>query len=196
MYRQWASWTTRQAGTPGCRRSRSRSTRPSGWRTHSARRSRWRWPDVANLWTRPPDVREAARKKWPVLLAAFAAGQEWQPMDIPLRGPAPSEIGERLGDVQEWVAEWERADRGPLRVEYKRVGGRHFGINMIPARAWLDGYEQAWTLLGAGADVRKLTEMAERVKAECPRLVPWLVARPAKALRLAGEWRHLLATVR
>jgi hypothetical protein len=151
---------------------------------------------VANLWTRPPDVREAARKKWPVLLAAFAAGQEWQPMDIPLRGPAPSEIGERLGDVQEWVAEWERADRGPLRVEYKRVGGRHFGINMIPARAWLDGYEQAWTLLGAGADVRKLTEMAERVKAECPRLVPWLVARPAKALRLAGEWRHLLATVR
>jgi hypothetical protein len=136
------------------------------------------------------------RKKWPDLLAAFAAGQQWAPLPVPVRGPSPGEIGERLGDVQDWAAEWRQAGRGPLRVEYKKVGGRHFGNNMIPCRAWLDGYDQAWELLGARAHVRRLTELAELTKATCPRLVPWLERRPVKALELAGDWAHLLATVR
>ena len=38
-------------------------------------------------WTRPADVREAMRRKWPVLLADFLAGQIWEPMAVPLRGP-------------------------------------------------------------------------------------------------------------
>jgi hypothetical protein len=161
----------------------------------SAGRSR-RWPDVAGSWTRPRDVRETVRKKWPALLAAFAAGQEWAPLPVPVRGPGPAEIGERLGDVQHWAAEWERAGRGPLRVEYKQVGGRRIGPNMIPCRAWLEGYDQAWELLGTRGEVRKFTGLAERTKAEFPRLVPWLERRPVKALELAGDWAHLLATVR
>ena len=136
------------------------------------------------------------RKKWPDLLAAFAAGQQWAPLPVPVRGPSPAEIGERLGDVQDWAAEWRRAGRGPLRVEYKQVGGRHFGTNMIPCRAWLDGYDQAWELLGARSHVQRLTELAERTKATCPRLVSWLERRPVKALELAGDRAHLLATVR
>ena len=40
---------------------------------------------------------------------------------------------------------------GPLRVEYKKVGGRLVGANLIPCRAWVDGYDQAWALLGAVA---------------------------------------------
>ena len=58
-----------------------------------------------------------------------------------------------------------RAARGPLRVEYKKVGGRLVGTNQIPCRAWLDGYDQAWELLGARDEVRRLTEIAERTKA-------------------------------
>jgi hypothetical protein len=85
-------------------------------------------------WTRPADIREAVRKKWGILLADYAAGQEWTPRSFPLRGPGPAEIGERLGEVQKWAGEWEQAAaRGPLRVEYKRVGGRHIGVNLILA---------------------------------------------------------------
>lgn len=148
-------------------------------------------------WTSPADVRELARKKWPNLLTAFAAGQDWAPLDFPLRGPGPGEVSARLGEVQAWAGEWQRgAARGPLRVEYKQVGGRLVGINRIPARAWLDGYDQAWELLGTRAEVRRLVELAERTKAECPRLVPWLQRRPAKVLELAADWDRLLATVR
>jgi hypothetical protein len=149
-----------------------------------------------SAWTRPADVRAALRKKWGALLAAYADGHEWVPRDFPLRGPGPAEIGERLGEVQQWAGEWEQAAaRGPLRVEYKKVGGRHIGANLIPGRAWVDGYEQAWALLGAAAEVRRLDALAGQARGSCPRLVPWLNRHPVRVLGLAADWPRLLATV-
>ena len=113
----------------------------------------------------------------------------------PAARPGPAEIGERLGEVQKWAGEWEQAARGPLRVEYKKVGGRHIGANLIPGRAWVDGYEQAWALLGTAGEVRRLAELTKQTKDACPRLVPWLTAHPVRALALAGDWTQLLATV-
>ena len=165
----------------------------------SARRSR-RWPDVGRpdvgrVWTRPADVRVAVRRRWPVLLTNLLAGQDWEPLAVPLRGPGPAEVGERLADVQAWAAEWEQAGRGPLRVEYKTVGGRLIGTNQIPCRAWLDDYDRAWEFLGTRQQVRRLAEIVEQTKAQCPRLLGWLERHPVKALDLASSWTHLLATV-
>jgi hypothetical protein len=151
---------------------------------------------VGKSWTRPADVREAVRRKWPALLANFLTGQGWEPLPVPLRGPGPAEIGERLADVQAWVAEWDRAGHGPLRVEGRQVGGRLIGINQIPCRAWLDGYDQAWDFLGARQQVRRLTEIAEQAKAECPRVIGWVERHPVKALELSSSWTYLLATIR
>jgi hypothetical protein len=147
-------------------------------------------------WTRPADVRAAVRKKWDsgALLARFAAGQDWEPLSIPIRGPSARQIGERLAEVRQWAAEWAEAARGPLRVEYKQVGGRHFGANSIPCRAWLDGYDEAWALLKVGPDVRRLNELMEAARGT--RLIPWLTGHPMRALRLAGAWDKLLDTVR
>jgi hypothetical protein len=147
-------------------------------------------------WTRPADVRMAVRKKWDsgALLTRFATGQDWEPLSIPIRCPSARQIGDRLADVREWAAEWVEAGRGPLRVEYKQVGGRHFGTNSIPCRAWLDGYDETWTLLKARADVQRLTELIETARGT--RLVPWLTGHPMRALRLADQWDRLQATVR
>jgi hypothetical protein len=148
-------------------------------------------------WTRPADVRAAVRKKWDsgALLGRFAAGQDWEPLGIPIRGPSARLIGEHLADVRQWAAGWAAvAARGPLRVEYKQVGGRHFGANSIPGRAWLDSYDAAWALLGVRPDVRRLTGLIE--SAGGTRLVPWLTGHPLRALRLADDWGRLLATVR
>ena len=153
---------------------------------------------MAHPWTRPPEVRAWLDKKWQsgALLAAFTAGRDWEPLGVPLRGPAAGEIAERLGEVQEWAAEWGRAERGPLRVEYKKVGGRQVGANMIPCRAWIDDYDRAWELLGVRAEVRRFSSLAEATAGSCPRLVPWLRRRPIQLLRLADRWDKLLATVR
>jgi hypothetical protein len=149
------------------------------------------------MWTTPADVRVALRKKWDsgALLTGHAAGGEWEPIAVPLRGPAAREMGVRLAEVQRWAAEWaEAAARGPLRVEYKQVGGRHFGTNSIPARAWVDGYDEAWALLRVGGEVRRFDELVKT--ASDTRLGPWMAAHPMRVLRFSGEWDKLLAVVR
>ena len=152
---------------------------------------------MASSWTRPDDVVAALGRKWDsgVLLTRLAAGQDWEPLAFPLRGPAASVIGERLGEVRQWAIQWEQASHGPLRVEYRKVGGRHVGANMIPCRAWIDGYDQAWVLLGVGAEVGRFADLAEQTLASCPRVLPWLTRHPMKALRLQDRWDRLLATV-
>jgi hypothetical protein len=147
------------------------------------------------MWTQPADVRAAVRKKWDsgVLLARFADGQEWEPLSLPIRGPSARQLGEHLAEARQWTAGWADAARGPLRVEYKEVGGRHFGTNSIPCRAWLDSYDDAWALLRTGRDVRRLTELLEASRST--RLTPWLARYPMRALRLADVWVKLLATV-
>jgi hypothetical protein len=149
-------------------------------------------------WTRPAEVRAWLSKRWRSgsLLTAFAEGNDWEPLGVPLRGPAAGEIGGRLAEVQRWAAEWAVADRGPLRVEYKKIGGRHVGANLIPCRAWIDGYDQAWELVGVRAEVRRFRSLADVTAGSCPRLVPWLARRPMQLLKLADRWDQLLATVR
>jgi hypothetical protein len=135
-------------------------------------------------------------KKWDsgALLGRFASGLDWEPIGMPLRGPSARQLGEQFAEVQRWVAEWSKASTGPLRVERKRVGGRHFGTNSIPCRAWLDSYDETWSFLKVRAEVRRLTELIEGTRGT--RLIPWIAAHPMRALRLADEWRRLLATVR
>ena len=156
---------------------------------------------MTQLWTRPAEVRAWLDKKWQsgTLLTAFAEDRGWEPLSVPLRGPAAGEIAERLAEVQDWAAEWTRAGSGtssPLRVEYKKIGGRQVGTNMIPCRAWIDGYDQAWELLGVRAQVRRFRILADATAASCPRLLPWLTRRPMQLLKLADRWDKLLATVR
>jgi hypothetical protein len=152
--------------------------------------------DRPGRWTRPADVRAAVRKKWDsgALLTRFLAGHEWEPLSIPIRGPSARQIGEYLAEVRQWAAEWAAAERGPMRVEYKQVGGRHFGANSIPSHAWLDSYAAAWELLGVRPDVRRLARLIEAARGT--RLIPWLIGHPMRALGLADDWDQLLATVR
>jgi len=146
-------------------------------------------------WTRPADARAAVRKRWDsgALLGRLAAGQDWEPLAVAIRGPSARQIGEQLAEVRQWAAEWAEAADGPLRVEYKQVGGRHFGVNSLPCRAWLDSYDNAWALLRVGPDVRRLTGLIDAARGT--RLVPWLASHPMRALRFADAWERLLATV-
>jgi len=140
-------------------------------------------------------VQASVSKRWDsgALLVRFATGQEWVPLSIPIRGPTARQIGEQLAEVRKWAADWETASRGPLRLEYKQVGGRHFGLNKIPGRAWLDSYDDTWALLKVGSDVRRLTELIDAARGTG--LVPWATSHPMRALRYAGAWDKLLATV-
>lgn len=147
---------------------------------------------LTERWTTPADVRASLRKKWDsgALATRYLSGADWEPLSAVVKGPSVRDIGGNLDHVRRWAGQWtEAAARGPLRVEFKQVGGRHFGANSLPARAWLDSYADAWALLGVRGDVRRLEEMAGTPGGD------WVRSHPMRALRLAGEWDKLLAVV-
>jgi hypothetical protein len=148
---------------------------------------------VAAPWTTPSVVRESAAKKVAGWLSGYVAGADFTPVRFPVRGPSAAELGGRYDEARLWAADWDRAARGPLRVEYKTVGGRHFGANELPIAAWLDSYDHAWDATGSQAQARALAALADRTRATHPALLPWLGRRPLKALDLADSWDRLLA---
>ena len=147
-------------------------------------------------WTTPADLQGKVRRRWDdgSLLRAFAAGETFPELDLPLRGPKPAEIGEDMASVQHWIAELETASRSGRRYDliHAPIGGRHFGRNQIPARARLSTYDQAWHLLGETAQVAAYSRVLN-LSAAVPPVRAWVVDHPLQALEVADEWEPLMA---
>lgn len=148
-------------------------------------------------WSSPEDVATKVRRRWVdgSLLRAYATGEPFPPITVPMRGPKASEIGDALGSAQEWVARLEAGRRDDARytLEFATIGGRHFGRNRLPARAIVSSYSQAWAVLGVAADARRFEEIL-RIVAEHPPVHAWVLAHPHTALDLRHDWPSLLAT--
>jgi hypothetical protein len=122
-------------------------------------------------WTTRADVAAKLRRRWESgeFLGAHAAGRPWEPIDLPLRGPKPREIGANFAAVKDWVGTW---------------------------RGEIDSYQQLWTLLAVTSQVRRFTSLVERTRAVAPRLVDWMVSRPHTVLKLPdGTWSRIVDTI-
>lgn len=147
-------------------------------------------------WTTPADVRQRLRRRWESgeLLRRWGGGTAWEPLAFGLRGPTPGELAADLSAAQAWVAAWDRA--GPhLRLERRRIGGRLIGVNELPAKAWIDGYEQAWAALGVAAHADRFGRLLADTRQVAPRLAEWALAYPLRLLDLAPAWSEIVATV-
>lgn len=147
-------------------------------------------------WSTPDAIRAKVRRRWDdgALLRAHAAGEPFPVVEVPLRGPRAAEIGDDLDAVRAWVAALDVGSRDDSRysLEHVGVGGRHFGRNRIPSRAVVATYEQAWSLLGVAADVRRFEEILDLVAPDGT-VRGWVLAHPHQALGLYAEWPRLLA---
>ncbi|HEV2345484.1 MAG TPA: Wadjet anti-phage system protein JetD domain-containing protein [Actinocrinis sp.] len=150
----------------------------------------------ADSWTTPADAVAKMRVRFErgEFLTAFAAGRAFEPLGIPLHGPSAAQLGADLAAARAWVQEWEQRRPPALRLEYKEIGGRVVGTNRVPARAWIDGYEELWAVLGVGARVHRFTRLRERAESRSPALAAWCAANPLKTLANADEWERLVAT--
>lgn len=152
-------------------------------------------------WTTPAEVLEKVRRRWDsgALLTAYAEGAGWQPFSITLHGPTVSEIGDRFDEVRGWVDALEagsrRRGRSTYRIEQKAVGGRLLGNNRLPARVWLDGYDQAWHLLDVADQVAAFDLLLIAGTAAGPQIGAWMATHPRQTLRLEKDWPALLAVV-
>jgi hypothetical protein len=125
----------------------------------------------------------------------LAGGQEWQPLSVPLHGPTPGELASDFGAAQTWVRQWEAAQSRGLRLEHKAVGGRAIGTNKLPSRAWIDGYQQLWALLGVTGEVRRFTGLLTGTAARAPRIAGWMAANPRRVMASEGDWARIIEAV-
>lgn len=147
-------------------------------------------------WTTPHDITAAVRRRWDdgSLLRSHASAVSVQPIDLPLRGPRPSQIGDDLNAVREWIAALEAGSRAGTRYElrWQQVGGRRIGRNELPARAVISSLEQAWALLGVSGSVRRFDEILAMAHGR-QAVLAWVLEHPHRALELYDEWSAVVA---
>lgn len=151
---------------------------------------------MTRRWTTPADIAVAVRRRWDdgSLLRSHASAASPEPIDLPLHGPRPSQIGDDLNAVREWIAALEAGSRGGTRYElqWQQVGGRQIGRNQLPSRAVVSTLDQAWALLGVTAGVGRFDEILSLVQGH-QAVAAWVLDHPHRALALYGEWPALLA---
>jgi hypothetical protein len=148
-------------------------------------------------WTTPADVERTLRRQWDTgrALAAYGEGAAWQALGVPLRGPTAGELAAELERARSWAATWQRAAGRLGRLEYRRVGGRLVGVNELPARLWVDSYDQLWTALGRREPAGWFAAQVAAALADTPRLVGWMLRHPLRVLEHQAQWSRLAATV-
>ena len=84
-------------------------------------------------------------------------------MELPLRGPKPSDVGDDLEAARQWAAQLGAGRHGDTRYPLQRtsVAGRCIGRHAIPARALVTSFDQAWALLGVAASIRHFDGLVE-----------------------------------
>ncbi|RNI21092.1 Wadjet anti-phage system protein JetD domain-containing protein [Flexivirga caeni] len=154
---------------------------------------------TARRWTTPDDIAAAVRRRWDdgSLLRADAGVMPLTAIDIPVRGPRPSQIGDDLNSVREWVAALDAGSRDGRRytVHRQAIGGRRIGRNELPSRVQVSSLDQAWALLGVAADVGRFRELVA-LTATDPAVRAWVLDHPHRALELYDEMLPLLAAYR
>ncbi|MGL5867234.1 MAG: Wadjet anti-phage system protein JetD domain-containing protein [Dermatophilaceae bacterium] len=154
---------------------------------------------MTGRWTAPGDIAATVRRRWDdgTLLRSYSAGGPFDVIGIPVHGPKPSEIGDDLAAVRDWVAVLDGGRRDDRRytLTWRTVGGRRIGRNELPDRAIVSTFDQAWALLGVRDAVRQFDEILAIVGG-CSAVRAWAVGHPHRALELHGDLPGLLAAFR
>ncbi|WP_417564749.1 Wadjet anti-phage system protein JetD domain-containing protein [Microbacterium sp.] len=150
-------------------------------------------------WTTPDGVRAAVRRRWTdgTLLRAFAVGEPFPEIDVPLRHPSSADLAEHFDAARAWVDAVIRAARDgrAYALVSGRIGGRISGATEVPVRARVTTYAQAWQLLGVAADADAFRQVVADAAAVAP-VHDWALARPLAAVALAPVWQTLLSAFR
>jgi hypothetical protein len=147
-------------------------------------------------WTKPADIAARVRRRWDdgSLLRGYGNRDAFDPIEVSLRGPKPSQVGDDLGAARDWIAALDagRVDDRRYGLHWQSIGGRQIGRNQLPVRAVVSSHEQAWELLGVTAAVRRYDHLLVLVQ-QNPKVQRWVIDHPLRALELAAEMPRLIA---
>lgn len=147
-------------------------------------------------WTTPAELRSQVQKWYDrgILLAALAENGEEFPRRLNLRGPTSRDLGERFGEVRDWIANLQEGAKF-YRIEWRRIRHRVLGANSVPAEVWVDSLEDALAMIGRRRQAERFSDLLATTAERLPELRPWLAKRPLRALELADDWMLLIDIV-
>lgn len=147
-------------------------------------------------WTTSEDIAARIRRRWDdgSLLRCYANGDPFDPIEVPIRGPKPSQVGDDIAAARKWVAALDAGRRDDRRytLQWQSIGGRQVGRNRLPVRAVVSSKDQAWALLGVAASVRRFEELLAAAQHH-PRVREWIVGNPLRALEMEHQMPQLIA---
>jgi hypothetical protein len=147
-------------------------------------------------WTQVDQLVGTLRKRWDTgqYLKGYLAGEPWQPVELPVKGPTVAELLDQLDQARVWLKRFEQ-QAGKFNIEYKVLQTRQLGANRIPSRLRIESFAQLCAVLGTQSDVETVEELRAQTRAAIPVLTSWVTAHPLAALRHASVWEQVLATV-
>lgn len=150
-------------------------------------------------WTSAQDIAARVRRRWDdgALLRTYGLGEPFPTVEVAIRGPRPSQIGDDIAAVRAWIVELERGSRDGTRyrLQWSPVGGRTIGRNEIPDRAIVSTYDQAWALLKTAATAHAYGELLSLADND-PEVRRWMLDNPHRALALRDEMPSVIQAYR
>ncbi|KJS58259.1 Wadjet anti-phage system protein JetD domain-containing protein [Streptomyces rubellomurinus] len=149
-------------------------------------------------WTTPDQVVEVLRRKWDGgrFLTEAAQGLPFEPIRIPLKGPAAADVISHFDKALAWAQSWAASRHPHLRIQTKTVRGRgNTPTNTIPDRAWIDTRENLWALLSVDTQVDLFHTLHSRAIDHDQDLAQWMATHPMKVLQAHAHWQRVVDTV-
>lgn len=152
-------------------------------------------------WTTPEEVQAVLRRRWErgLYLRAYAHGEPWQTVAVPVRAPTSAELLDDFDAARRWAETFAEQITGPpgapwARLEYRVVRGKHLGANRVPARVCFDGLDHLSAFLGTSADVHELDRLLSMTAQLLPEALAWARRHALVVLASKEIWPLVLAT--
>jgi hypothetical protein len=152
-------------------------------------------------WTTPGEILAVLHRRWTrgELLASRVTGEELFPVNLPLRRPHPSALGERVEELRRWIHTLERESRTGrgfgFEIRWIEVESRQLGRIRLPNAVTIPSAADALALIGKSREADSFDTLARQTLKLLPQLRGWLIKNPLRALKSAAQWERLITVV-
>lgn len=154
-------------------------------------------------WTTVDELVDKLRARWVRgrYLRAYAHGEPFTAIRLPVRSPKAGDLVDRLDESLRWIGRFDAANRtGTNRelfvVECKVRRSRALGDNPVPVRVRIDTLHQLCTALGTTRELEQLDRVLAYTGDIEPDLLGWVSDHPIEAINHDLLWDQILASVR
>jgi hypothetical protein len=156
-------------------------------------------PPVVAAWSTPADIQSQLQRMWDDgrLLSARLNAEPLFPLELRLRQPSISALGEQFDAARGWIRKLEAGSRAAkghgYDIVWRDVNHRQLGRNSVPEKVLVPSEVDTLRLIGREADAKRFDQLAATTLACFPQLKSWVARRALMVLDHHAAWGRILA---